>query len=421
MNIKQNNKKKRKIILSFFGFFIMLNSFTVFYWLDSEIEKICQPSERYNMAESYRPGGGYKSYAEDSSVVYSGYVRLSGKSCTKIPDIDIEFWFSNSKGNYSKETRLKVKTNEEGFFEIKTGGFQEKNLPYHIHYLVSGPGIRPMTGNYNNTAHNSNDKFDIIVIPANDSNYRNFLNKELSSGDNFVKVGSDKSIISNLKTIDNLERTKIIGFVTLLILSILLISILLISKKKKTFITISLLSILIALFIYNNDTVNLYDSKTIYQPEKIKEKAVLKYYQNAKWAPILKEGSFYSITEQIEIPEQENMLSQVFVSDLNTKDLEEQLRGFYINQGIELGQSAVNMWGADANWQYSLNFSGITLGKEVNITISKKLGDGRALPDGLNSLVIIWQIESESINKYIVDRFTGFGDGFISPENLEGW
>ena len=69
---------KRKRVLAFLIIVMFINLFSTFYLIDSEINKLCQPSERYNMAESYRPGGEYKSSTENQSVVYSGFVRLAG-------------------------------------------------------------------------------------------------------------------------------------------------------------------------------------------------------------------------------------------------------------------------------------------------------------------------------------------------------
>lgn len=410
---------KRVKALGILTIIIFINFFSLFYWIDSEINKLCQPSERYNMAESYRPGGEYKSTTGDNSVIYSGFVRLSGEGCQKIPRVDIEFWLKDNNGNYNKETRLKVKTDDNGFFQIKTGGFQKNNLPYHIHYLVTGPGIRPMTGNYNNKSYNSNDYFDIIVIPTTGGNFNDYLSKELSSGDNFQSGDLNNSLIIKYKTIKNLEMLKFISYFMQIALFIIFFLLINMRVRKKLLFMSSILLMFLILTLYNNNT-SLYDPKNNYIPGKIYEKTTLKNYNMAKWAPVLKNGILESISEEIEIPEQENMLSQVYVSTLSTKALELELRDFYKLQGIMLDQGAVNMWGADANWQYSYNLSGITLGKEVNITISKKLGDGRSPPDGYNSVAIIWQIESVKINKYIVERFNGFGEGFIEPETLWG-
>jgi hypothetical protein len=415
--MKEKPRQRKKRVLAFLTIIIFINLFSIFYLIDSEISKLCQPSERYNMAESYRPGGEYKSYSENQSVVYSGYVRLAGKGCEKIPGVDIEFWFKDSKGNYTKETRLKVKTDDTGFFQIKTGGFQKGNLPYHIHYLVKGPGIRPMTGNYNNINYNSNDKFNIYVLPVESGNYLEFLSKELSSGEYFNNYDKNVSIITKLKSIENLEKIKYFGYIIQILLFILLFSLLIQGKRKKfIYLTLSIL-LFISLLLYN-DKSSLYDSKTNYLPISVNEKASLGSYKIAEWAPALNKGILSPYTEEIVIPEQENMLSQVFVSSLTIEELEKELRGFYMLQGIVLDSGAVNMWGSDANWQYSYNLSGITIGKEVNITLSKKLGDGRLPPDGYQSVAIIWQIESEKINKYIVDSFKGYGEGFMDLETL---
>ena len=408
---------KRKRVLAFLIIVMFINLFSTFYLIDSEINKLCQPSERYNMAESYRPGGEYKSSTENQSVVYSGFVRLAGTGCEKIPGVNIEFWFKDSKGNYTKEARLKVKTDDTGFFQIKTGGFQAGNLPYHLHYLVSGPGIRPMTGNYNNKNYNSNDNFNIIVLPAKSDNYLEFLSKELSSGENFINLDKNKSFLSKIKSIENLEKVKNLSYLVQILLFVIFFSLITQGKRMKIiYLTITII-LCCSLLIYNNKS-SLYDPKTNFVSNSVSEKASLPSYKMAEWAPLLNKGILTSYTEEIEIPEQENMLSQVFVSSLSLGDLEKELREFYMLEGIVLDRGAVNMWGSDANWQYSYNISGITIGKEVNITLSKKLGDGRLPPDGYQSVVIIWQIESEKINKYIVDSFKGYGGGFMDLETL---
>ena len=413
----KENPIKRKRVLAFLTIVIFTNLFSTFYLIDSEINNLCQPSERYNMAESYRPGGVYKSYSENQSVTYSGFVRLAGKGCEKIPKVTIEFWFKNSKGNYTKETRLKVKTDNTGFFQIKTGGFQAGNLPYHLHYLVKGPGIRPMTGNYNNKNYNSNDNFNIIVLPAESSNYHDFLSKELSSGDNFIINEKNSSYIIKLKSIENLEKIKYLGYILQILLFIIFFSLIILEKRKILYYLTLFIVLFTSLLLYNNKS-SVYNPKTNYLPISINEKESLGSHKMAEWAPVLNKGILSAYKEEIVIPEQENMLSQVFVSNLTIAELEKELRRFYINQGVVLDKGAVNMWGSDANWQYSYNLSGITIGKEVNITLSKNLGDGRLPPDGYQSVAIIWQIESEKINKYLVDSFRGYGEGFMDLETL---
>lgn len=416
MEIKPSFNKKKK----FFGLvasLTLLNLYFVVFGIDSEIKELCQPSDRYNLAESYRPGGELKSFSEDSSVKYSGFVRLSGEGCKKLPNVEIEFWFSDSKGNYSKETRLKVRTDSKGYFEIRTGGFQAGNLPYHIHYLVKGPGIRPLTGNYNNISYNSNDKFDIFVIPADGSNYSDYLSKELRSGDNFTSKVADNSLFGLFKNIESLEKIKWVAYLLQIVLFMLIFSLIKINKRSKL-ILFSLSFILFITTVFYSNQSDLYKPNSKYLPEINNEKAILENYERAKWAPVLSSGNLIAYNEELLIPEQENMLTQVFVSSLSTIELENELRNYYRNQGIELGAGAVNMWGIDANWQYSYNISGIKLGKEVNITISKKLGDGRLPPEGFNSVAIIWQMESEKINKYIVENFAGFGEGFLDKNNL---
>jgi hypothetical protein len=274
-----------------------------------------------------------------------------------------------------------------------------------------------MTGNYNNINYNSNDKFNIYVLPVESGNYLEFLSKELSSGEYFNNYDKNVSIITKLKSIENLEKIKYFGYIIQILLFILLFSLLIQGKRKKfIYLTLSIL-LFISLLLYN-DKSSLYDSKTNYLPISVNEKASLGSYKIAEWAPALNKGILSPYTEEIVIPEQENMLSQVFVSSLTIEELEKELRGFYMLQGIVLDSGAVNMWGSDANWQYSYNLSGITIGKEVNITLSKKLGDGRLPPDGYQSVAIIWQIESEKINKYIVDSFKGYGEGFMDLETL---
>ena len=416
MEIKAAINKKKKIF-GFVASLTLLNLYFVVFGIDSQIKGLCQPSDRYNLAESYRPGGEFKSYSEDSSVIYSGFVRLSGERCIKLPNIEIEFWFSDSKGNYSKDTRLKVRTDSKGYFEIRTGGFQEGNLPYHIHYLVKGPGIRPLTGNYNNISYNSNDKFDIFVIPADGSNYSKYLSKELRSGDNFTSKVNGNSLFGFFKNIESLEKIKLVAYLLQIVLFMLIFSLIKINKRSKLILFSLSLILLVTTVFYINQS-DLYKPNSKYLPELNNEKALFENYERAKWAPVLSSGNLIAYNEEILIPEQENMLTQVFVSSLSTLELEKELRNYYRGQGIELGEGAVNMWGADANWQYSYNISGIKLGKEVNITISKKLGDGRLPPEGFNSVVIIWQIESEKINKYIVESFAGFGEGFLDKNNL---
>jgi hypothetical protein len=197
----------------------------------------------------------------------------------------------------------------------------------------------------------------------------------------------------------------------------LIFSLIKINKRKKL-ILFSLSFILFITTIFYSNQSDLYKPNSNYLPEINNEKAILENYERAKWAPVLSSGNLIAYNEELLIPEQENMFTQVFVSSLSTIELENELRNYYREQGIELGAGAVNMWGTDANWQYSYNISGIKLGKEVNITISKKLGDGRLPPEGYNSVAIIWQMESEKINKYIVENFAGFGEGFLDKNNL---
>ena len=55
MEIKAAINKKKKIF-GFVASLTLLNLYFVVFGIDSQIKGLFQPSDRYNLAESYRPG-----------------------------------------------------------------------------------------------------------------------------------------------------------------------------------------------------------------------------------------------------------------------------------------------------------------------------------------------------------------------------
>jgi len=374
-----------------------------------EKNKLCYPSERYHMAESYRPGGEYKDSSGDGSVSYRGVVRVFPE-CKRGSGLDIEFWFGDKEGFYTLDTRLKVKTDYKGEFMFKSGEFLKGFLPYHIHYKVSGAGIRPMSGTYYPVSEKSGGYIDIIILKANATEPADYLTKPPSSGESLdqVKKRVEKESIDKIKYI---EKKEIIYLILILLFSILAIVIF------KNLAISSFILLFLSLSIFIGYKSNIYKSK-LDHVNKIEIFSMPEYnYKIASWVPIEALGRVIAIEKEVKILEQPNMYTQALLSELSINVVEEKLRKFYLNKKYKLTESAVNQWGRDSHWVNGINFSAITLGNEVSVTISKTLGGGENLPDGFKSMIIIWSSKNENISKNIVDNYKGYGSGFISIEN----
>lgn len=117
MGIKIDKKIVKLSIL-----FVLVLMFITLEYNRDEKKNLCFPTERYHMAESYRPGGEYKDISGDGLVSYKGVVRVFPE-CKRGVGLDIEFWFGDKEGYYTLDTRLKVKTDYKGEFTFKTGEF----------------------------------------------------------------------------------------------------------------------------------------------------------------------------------------------------------------------------------------------------------------------------------------------------------
>jgi len=375
-----------------------------------EKKNLCYPTERYHMAESYRPGGDYKDISGDSSISYSGVVRVFPE-CKRGSGLDIEFWFGDKEGFYTLDTRLKVKTDYKGEFMFKTGEFLKGFLPYHIHYKVTGPGIRPMSGTYYPVSEKSGGYIDITILKANAIEPADYLTKPPSSGESLDQVKKRFEKESNDK-IKNIENKEIIYLIVIIIFSLLAIVIF-----KNLAIT-SLILLLLSYSIFIGYKSNVYRSK-LEHVNKIENYSIPETkYKIASWVPVEALGRVNAIEKESKILEQPNMYTQALLSDLSVIEVEERLRKYYYDKKYKLTESAVNQWGKDSHWVNGINFSAITLGNEVSITISKTLGGGENLPDGYKSMIIIWSSKNDSISKYIVDNYRGYGSGFIDIEKF---
>jgi hypothetical protein len=396
--IKKNNLIKIFLFLSV----IILLSLILYEF--KKIKENCYPSERYHMAESYRPGGDYKNVSNEGSVEYRGVVRVY-PDCKRGKELDIELWFADSKGFYSLDTRLKVKSNWNGEFKFKTGPFLKGSLPYHIHYKVSGRGIRSLTGTFYPDSENSGGVLDITVVKANINKPTSYFNKAPSSGESLDMINSG----SNNK-INNINKSENIIKIYSYILIIILVYSLIIYRKIKIKIIISLLLLFLFYFYYINyiENSNEVEKKVISKFNLPNDSKAI-----ANWVPVIKGDEFFALEDVIKIPEQPNMFTQALLSKLDYTQLEDKLRNYYRSKGYKLTNSAVNQWGMDAHWVNGVNFSAIKKGNEVSITISKTLGDGGYLPEDYKSMLVIWSSFADSIDEYIVRNYRGYGEGFI--------
>lgn len=369
----------------------------------------CYPTERYHMAESYRPGGDYKDISGDSSVRYKGVIRVYPE-CKRGAGLDVELWFGDKDGFYSLDTRLKVKTDYKGEFKFTTGEFLKGFTPYHIHYKVTGPGIRAMSGTYYPIDEKSGGFINITILKANASEPEDYLERSPSSGESVDQVSKKDEIESNDR-IKKTEDKEIIYLILLFIISLLAIVLL-----KKPIIS-SFIIFLLLFNIFTGYKDNIYKSE-IMHINKIGSFTIPESkYKIASWIPKEALGKIIAVEEETKILEQPNMYTQALLSELSVKEVEEKLRKFYLNNKYKLTDSAVNQWGKDSHWVNGINFSAITIGNEVSVTISKTLGGGEEIPEGYKSMIIIWSSKNDNISKYIVDNYRGYGSGFIKVEN----
>lgn len=392
---------------------IIILSIFILLILALEINKVgkndCYPTERYHMAESYRPGGDYKDSSGDSSVSYKGVIRVYPE-CKRGSGLDIELWFGDKNGHYSLDTRLKVKTDYKGEFKFTTGEFLRGFIPYHIHYKVTGPGIRPMSGTYYPIDEKSGGFINITILKANALEPEDYLEKPPSSGESVDQV-SKRVEMDSYDKIKKTEYKEIIYFILLFIIS--LYSIVFIKKP----IISSFILFLLLFIIFTGYKDNIYKSK-IEHINKIGSFTIPESkYKVASWIPKEALGKIIAVEEEVKILEQPNMYTQALLSDLSVKEVEEKLRRFYLNNKYKLTESAVNQWGKDSHWVDGINFSAITIGNEVSVTISKTLGGGEEIPEGYKSMIVIWSSINKNISKYIVDNYRGYGSGFIKVEN----
>jgi hypothetical protein len=151
----------------------------------------CVPTERYHMAESYRPGAPYRSKVGDGSVLYTGSVRV-WPTCLPVAGVSVDVWYTDVDGFYNNETRLQVRTDMNGDWSMRTGPLSPDVRPYHVHLKVYGPGIRPMTTAQYPDSSTSGGRYDLVVLEANGEGPEGFLETEPSSGESDDDVKKKK-------------------------------------------------------------------------------------------------------------------------------------------------------------------------------------------------------------------------------------
>ena len=144
--------------------------------------KDCYPTDRYNMAESYRPNAPIRDTLGTGTVRYSGKV-LAWPDCLPVKDARVEFWSWGPDGIYKSDYRATLFSNNKGEWEVYSSEMDQMKNPYHIHVKVTGPGIRPVTSAFYPITHNGGGEFDIIVLPAESTGPEGFLDKSPKTGE----------------------------------------------------------------------------------------------------------------------------------------------------------------------------------------------------------------------------------------------
>jgi hypothetical protein len=162
---------------------LFLGSAAVGYGKGNQISvKDCYPTDRYNMAESYRPDAPERSVLGTGTVRYSGKV-LAWPDCLPVRDALVEFWSWGPDGIYTSDYRATVTSDAQGNWEVFSSEMDPTKTPYHIHIKLTGPGIRPMTTAFYPETHNGGGVFDIIVLPANSAGPVGFLEQPVMTGE----------------------------------------------------------------------------------------------------------------------------------------------------------------------------------------------------------------------------------------------
>jgi hypothetical protein len=172
-----------KVALAGIAVFLFLSSGAVGYQNASRTPAgECYPSDRYNMAESYRPDAPLRSVIGTGTVRYSGKV-LAWPDCLPVQDAEVEFWSWGPDGIYTSELRATLITDKQGNWEVLSSEMDPTKTPYHMHIKVTGPGIRPVTTAFYPETHDQGGIFDIIVLPANSSGPEGFLDQPVMTGE----------------------------------------------------------------------------------------------------------------------------------------------------------------------------------------------------------------------------------------------
>jgi hypothetical protein len=142
----------------------------------------CYPTDRYNMAESYRPDAPLRDVVGAGTVSYSGKV-LAWPDCLPVQNARVEFWSWGPDGIYTSVHRATVLSDQSGKWEVFSSEMDPTKTPYHIHIKVTGPGIRPLTTAFYPETHNGGGVFDIIVLPADSAGPQGFLDQPVLTGE----------------------------------------------------------------------------------------------------------------------------------------------------------------------------------------------------------------------------------------------
>jgi hypothetical protein len=136
----------------------------------------------------------------------------------------------------------------------------------------------------------------------------------------------------------------------------------------------------------------------------------------AEWMPDLPGVNMVALEDERQIPEQENMFSQLVATDVDVITLEQALRAWMTSEGFRVSDTAVNEWGPDGEWVRGLHLAGMKEGVEVSLTLSAQPPNRGSWAPGYRSGLLIWRSARANIVAEEVDRYRGYGGGFLPLE-----
>jgi protocatechuate 3,4-dioxygenase beta subunit len=123
----------------------------------------CKPTQPDMLGPFYDPGAPVRT-SVGSGYVLSGRV-LAAEECKLIPNVRMEFWLANPRGEYDDAHRATVFADQSGEYRFESNvPVSYGGRPPHIHVRVTAPGYEELVTQHYRQRGRRKANFDLVLV-----------------------------------------------------------------------------------------------------------------------------------------------------------------------------------------------------------------------------------------------------------------